>query len=642
MSKEDRSRLDKLERGLYSRKHIGQDPSERSEMHRPEVDVNKDWGGGSDTELERLLVESKLKEPSNLTKRIFIGSLVFFFISFAIAAFMFFGGGNSVSSNNIDISVAGPNSISAGDELSLEITVKNKNNTDLESASLLVEYPEGTREADNIETELLRQREDLGTIRSGKETRKTVKSVLFGEKDAIKEIKMTLEYRIKGSSAVFYKEKLYTVAIKSAPIIVTTELPQEINAGQKLDMAIEVASNSTETLKNVIVTAEYPFGFTFTSSEPKTADSDNIWNIGDLPSGEKKRIVIHGTAQGQNEEERTVRFLVGIAKTPGEVEIGAPLVALSNTFTIKKPYVDLAVSIGNDTGADYIARSDEKIQVNIVWTNNLPVRLLNAQINITLNGEALNKGSVNVANGGFYRSTANTITWNPNTNPELSDVGPGEKGVVSFSLIPGEPDPTNAGNKNITINAALEGNQVASEDFATNISSTVLKTIKLSTNLSLTARALHAVGPFENSGPLPPRAEEETSYTIIWDVTNTYNNTSGVKVSTTLPEYVSWANLTTPTEANIGYDSGNRTVTWNIGEVSAGTGYVSSPKEVSFQVVLEPSLTQVGSIPNLTSSIQISGQDNYTGRTVTTERAPLTTRLSNDPFFINGQETVVK
>src|SRR5690606_19357314 len=114
----------------------------------------------------------------------------------------------------------------------------------LEDATLLLEYPEGTRVAGDLATELSRHRESLGGIGAQSEARKTVKAVLFGEKDTVKTIKVILEYRVEGSSATFEKEKLYDIVIRSAPIIFTPTYPLEIDSRQFFVLVLDVSSNT--------------------------------------------------------------------------------------------------------------------------------------------------------------------------------------------------------------------------------------------------------------------------------------------------------------------------------------------------------------------------------------------------------------
>ena len=202
MRNPDENKLEHIERELYSRRHSGEFKDERSEVVSVPHEVESEWREDKDiSELVRLERERREEERSRLFKKIFVGALTFFIVAAGAAAFMFFGGANLVSSNNIDIAVIGPSAIAGGDTLSLEIVVKNQNRASLEGASLLVEYPAGTRAHNDLGKELIRERVNVGSIPARGEARKTLKSVLFGEKESIQNIKLTLEYRIEGGSA---------------------------------------------------------------------------------------------------------------------------------------------------------------------------------------------------------------------------------------------------------------------------------------------------------------------------------------------------------------------------------------------------------------------------------------------------------
>ena len=97
-------------------------------------------------------------------KKLFIASLIFFAAAAVFFLFVILRGSNIVSTRNVSILVDGPVSAEAGKALSLKIIIENKNNTALESADILIEYPEGTRTAKNLEEELTRFRSSLGTI----------------------------------------------------------------------------------------------------------------------------------------------------------------------------------------------------------------------------------------------------------------------------------------------------------------------------------------------------------------------------------------------------------------------------------------------------------------------------------------------
>jgi len=164
--------------------------------------------------------------------------------------------------------------------------------------------------------------------------------------------------------------------------------------------------------------------------------------------------------------------------------------------------------------------------------------------------------------------------------------------------------------------------------------------IKITSDPQLFAKALYYIGPFKNSGPVPPKAEQETTYTVTWTVTNPMNNISGAVVQASLPPYVKWLSEIDPGQEKINYDENTRMVTWNVGNVSAGAGTTASAKEASFKVSFLPSIDQAGQIPNIVNAATITAKDNFTLTSVSNSFGALNTKLASDPYFKTNAEVV--
>ncbi len=641
MDDQKKSRIDRLEEGLYSRTSQNAPPP-RQTLGRENHDVNESWHEDeSVSKLFHLERDRKERDQGTLFKKILIGSVIFFVISIGVASFVFFAGKNMVSVKNIEIEVRGPAQIAGGEELLMEVVIKNKNSADLESVTLIVEYPEGSRVAEDLSTELLRDRLTIGSIGAHREATKTVRAVLFGEKESIKNIKFTLEYRIKDSSALFYKDKNYEIVIQSAPIILSILYPKEVNSNQNFAFDIELTSNSGETLSNVLLKAEYPFGFTFIDANPKPITGNTVWRIGDFPSGEKKTIKINGSLQGQNEEERTFTFSTGIGDEKKEDILDVIFTTLAESIYIKKPFVGIDLSFDGDESEQFVGTPGQKIKANVVWTNNLSGKLLDMKIVAKLDGAALDRSSVVPTGNGFYRSVDNSIVWDSTTNSEFSGVDPGEKGVVGFTFAPQGTLSGSSNSQQISVSVKVTGNQLLS-GVPESISSTLERIVKISSSLGFSGRSLHTIGPFENMGPIPPKADEETTYTIIWNLTNSLNDMGNVRVEGTLPSYMTWDGLTSPSSERISYDPINRRVTWLAGDLPGGTGFSTKIREAAFRLTLLPSLSQVGSSPALLTNIKATGDDKFVGKPLQISHPNLTTRTTTDPGFNTGDDEVVK
>ena len=88
-----------------------------------------------------------------------------------------------------------------------------------------------------------------------------------------------------------------------------------------------------------------------------------------------------------------------------------------------------------------------------------------------------------------------------------------------------------------------------------------------------------------------------------------------------------------PTNDGLSYDATTRIVTWKMGQVVSGTGFSGSPRTISFQVRLNPSVTQIGSKPKLLLDTLVAATDSFTGQNLMTTRPAVSTTLQNDLNF---------
>lgn len=636
MDREKKGKLEQIRKKLYSRSGA---PSARSRRKLP-PDTH---AVGTKWEHEHATPPKRSRKKRNPLTVIFVVSLVFFVGAAAAAALFFFGGSSTVSTKNIKIEVDGPTAVAGGDELSLQIAVTNNNSVPIELADLVVEYPEGTRSATDLNTELQRHRESLGTIKAGERVTRPVRAVLFGEENADKEITITVEYRVQNSNAIFFTERTYDVTLSSSPLSIAVDALDESVSGQEVELRLTVTSNATTVLEDVLVRADYPFGFSFQRASPEPAFASNVFALGDMPAGSERTITIRGELAGQDGEVRVFRFESGTASESDEKELAAAFITASHEFTVRRPFLATQLALnGDSSGNAYITKSGETIRGDVTVTNNLDTEVRDAEIRLQFSGTGFDRTSISSRNG-FYQSNEQTIIWDRTTDSALEELAPGESRSLSFTFAPVGPSVA-AGMRNpeTTLAIAVKGTRLESDRVPEEVQARSERTVKLTSDLRLLGRAVHFVGPFGNTGPMPPQVGEETTYTIIWSVTNTANDLRDVVVSGTLPSYMRVTGSTFPADADITFSDVGGRVTWRVGRVEAGTGTTGSPREVAFQVALSPSTSQIGDQPPLILDQRIRGFDEFTDTEVTFTRPPLTTRLVNDPQFKSGEGVVAE
>ncbi len=632
-----KSKIEDVKDVLYSRSTDGIFSAKRHPLQVKNL-ANKEQLGWN---VQEEKIESQIEIPYN---KIFLGAFIFFILATGFAFYKFFAGSNIVSGNKIDISISGPASVAGGEVFPLDIVVKNNDITDLKVVDLRIEFPDGTKNPTDLSADMKRYTEILGDINVGQSVERLIKAAIFGDENTEKIIKITVEYRISGSNAIFDKEKDYNLIISSSPINIEVSGPTQINSNQQTDFLVNIKSNSLSTLKNLLLKVDYPFGFNITSTNPKAFTPDGgVFNLGDIEPGAQRSVRITGNIVGQDGEEKVLKFTIGSADKNDNRSIGTPFATKSLSISLVKPFVGLSMLINQDPGNNISIDAGNKIRANISWQNNLPEKVFDMSIKVKFTGQVLDESSVNVENG-FYNSSDNTITYDQNGIPVLSEVNPSAEGNMNFdfaSLVPGSGSSVSFMNSQIIMDITILGHR-GSSSAGSEVLYSGKKTLKLASDIRLLSRSFKTVGPFENAGPFPPRVDQETDYTITWTVTDTFNNLSGVKVSSTLPPNVKWTGYTSPSSEKISYDPGTGQVVWDIGNMKPGIGDIYPAREASFQVSVTPSISQLGSEINLLNESTINAIDSFSGARIGVVRPAVSTKVISDPEYSEDIGKVVQ
>ncbi|MFW5887525.1 MAG: hypothetical protein ACOCUH_01885, partial [Bacteriovoracia bacterium] len=411
----DKSRLEKIQKKLYEKNFV-QEKTERHALDNKNYDLEQDWQEELEKEEPEYkdfsdFIDKKKKRRIGFFGYTMILAFVFFLASISYAAFVFFGGGQTISANDVDITISGPVSVGAGENLSLDLIIQNNNPVELKDVDLIVDWPSGTKSSENLIDPVNRVVDRIDNVDPGTLTRETAKAVLFGDEGDNKEISVKIEYQVDGSNAIFSKEKKFNIALDAAPARISVSALEEVSSGQEVEFVATVTSNSTSEIKNLMVTASYPFGFNFTESDVDPTYSNNIWVIESLSPNEKKEIKIRGTITGQNEEERVFRFNTGLVSDENPEEIGVVFNNHIHDLVIKKPFVGLDLSINGNSDPVVVVNSGERIRADLVFNNNTNDTINDMDIRLRFSGAAFDESEIR-APDGYYRSADNTLIFN--------------------------------------------------------------------------------------------------------------------------------------------------------------------------------------------------------------------------------------
>lgn len=642
----EKEKIERLRRAMYSRSlspNIKEKERRALEDHAPQV--GEDW-----TRREDALASARVAPRTIAVARTAMRGLIWAAIAFFIGAAAFFGyyfffgqGATPASPGNIDISVSGPLQVQSGSPTELQIAVVNRNRVALELADLVITYPKGTRSPTDLETDLPDQRIPLGTIEPGGRRQGTVSAVFAGKEGDRASIKVELEYHLQNSNAIFAADTNYSLIFASSPITLTIDGNTEAIAGQPVEFTVTLASNADAPVKDVIFTATFPFGFTLQSATPKS-NGQNFWELGDINPGQKKTVTIRGTASGESGDRRVFRFTAGTRRTPSEKTIAAVLADYAHDLTISNPFLGLAIAFRQDSGqTGAVAGPGETVNASVSYENHLATPLTDVVIVAQLSGVEIDGTSVR-SNDGFYRSSDRVMYWDKTSEPALANLAAGAKGTLNFSFqMPDNEALKGIRDPKVTITAQAAAKRASEPGVPETLQATAVGTVRAASDLQLIAQGLYYSNPFGSTGPMPPKANSETTYAIVFSLVNTTNEIDNAIVKATLPPYVRWTGTYSPSGADITFNQADGTITWRVGSIAENTGIDgTAPKQAAIVIGFTPSTSQIGQQPALVRSIQLTGRDTTTGQNVTRSVNDVTTNIAGDQGFLPANATVVK
>lgn len=591
-----------------------------------ERELPHEWGNDS----HKYVPVNRGKRRVRLAGIFFILAFIFFIISLGVAGYFFYFGGNSVSVDKVTVDIQGPTTIAAGDTVPLSLSIVNKNPVAIDNAIIEIGFPTGTRKADGTLNAYPRYTENLGTLASGAAITRSIKAIVFGGAGQALVLPISISYKTTGSNTAFVKKSSYALAVSSTPLSVSVDAPSETVSGKPFIITLTVRSNAAVPLDNVVLTGTLPFGFSATSFSIPFSDSNFF--IGTMSPGDSKTITLTGTLLGQENEQRVFHFTVGTSKTENDKTITVAYMTQDASVAITSPFITANISLSGNAGADVVVSPESYQNAAISYSNTLPTSVANAVIEVAISGSAVDYGSIQTANG-FYRSDDHTVVFSKDTDPSLSQLAPGASGLGSFTF---STLPTSASRTapSITFTISVSGTRVGQTNVPEQISASFVKTVKVATSVLFSASSLHSSGPFAGSGPIPPRANQDTTYAVIWNARNDGSTVADGKVSAVLPVYVSYTGATAGS-GSFSYDEGSRTVLWDIGDLSQNRSI-----QGAFQVSLKPSTSQKGEAPILAGTASFSGYDRFAGVQISATANPVTTETSGDPGYVPANAVV--
>lgn len=533
------------------------------------------------------------------------------------------------SETKVGLAVELPETAASGEDMVFRVKVTNQDTQKLSSLKLNLVYPYGVTyvssspNAGNLSGSFF----TIPDLSPGQNAVVIIKAKIQGSINDEKKLQVELRYKYGTISADFTKTASGVTRLTASDVAINIEGPSQSNNSQLVEYVIKYKNNSDKPISNSRVVIDYPGGFVFASSNPKSDVSSNIWNIGNLSANQEGQISVQGTfksAQPGVALSFTAKLLVLDQK-------GGYFTQGESKFTTAISSLPLLVTQSLDQNADRndIVNPGDRLTYVINYQNNGTVTARGVNIVLTIDSKAIDFNSIQ-AEGGQINN--NTITWNASGVSKLENLSPSETGSVRFDVEVKNPAVKDT-SRNIDIKTTVK---IKSNEYDTYLPGNDLA-VKISTVASL-QRSLDFA-----SGSLPPKVGTQTTYKVTLSLKNTTNDVDNSIVTAFIPLPAGSFNaqsIDNKESGNIQFDPGTGKLTWTVGKVAAHTGVFSPIRKVSFNLSINPASSQSGREVLLVKDINWSGKDNFTGEDIKVKAENITTEsLSGDNYY-NG--TVVE
>lgn len=613
--------LEELEKQLYSKKAVA---SKKKKSVKPEAETAAKKKKDESLSETWSTVPSV---PSVLSPARKSGHLWTYFIVGISTAALLLGGwlifDHFYSTGaKIALELATPDKVRLGAPFEATVGISNQSDVVLEEAVLIINLYGGLAAAGNGPLQV-----SLGEIGFEDLAQKRFRLLAVASNDGDPaRLEAVLSYRI--GNGRFERKTEKTFVNLSPAIRAEAASPGQVLSGSNFEVTVSYLNESDYDFPDLVFEAVWPDDFKFNSGRPEPIGGNNLWQVGGLPPGSRGSFSFSGFVTAPAQSFFDIPIAIRAVLEGQEYDLGI----ISASFSVAPSPLALDIFINNSE--NYVARLGDRLHYVVRYRNNSGVALVDAAVRVKLKGELFNVASLETV--ADIDTVSNVLTWNPSNVPGLKTLSPGTGGEVSFDvrLLPEFPI-RRLSDKDFSLiaEATMDSPTVPYYFKAAKTSAVREVETKVIGRTEVDAQAFYRDAPsgIINEGPLPPKTEKSTQYTVHWVIKNYATDVRNIVVRSVLRSGVSW---TGAVRSNVGtvpiFDERTGEIIWQIDRLAAGRGVISEAAEAIFQIQAIPNITQIGQYQPLIGETRLQAVDDFTGLPLENSDAALTTALSDD------------
>lgn len=620
--------LGKLRRELYARDESSTITDRTKELQQ--IGIRRQQLPNPPTMVPKQKFENIMTAQQRRRRKIFIGvgigAGLLVLLGVAIAGTLWYRVRQTVQSDQIQIAIQAPSEFTAGEAMTYTTVLTNQSHVDWQNVEVLLELPRGFR-YQGATRELAKQGKQyiatIGTLAAGETQTIEVNGQLLGEFNESLTAQAEVVFTpVNFPSGRFNKTALVSTVISNVPVDVAVDATDEAQSGERVVATVQVRNNSANALDGVYIRLNPAPGIQLAADDPQFSTGfsvvDSKWDIGRLdPLTQVERQVIM-YVEGSASERRTLEIEVGIKE--GEEEF----VQRTQTHLVTITASALSIEqVYNDSNSTVTVDPQQRVAGSIRFSNIGTTGLKNAVIKVKFEGAGIDISTLKLP-AGAYDPVSRTITWTAASVPELATVQPRQQGSVNyeFQILPADEFPTtgeNVKNQILVATATIDSPDIITPTGQQRNLISDRAVLSVATTMQLETTAFYDDGRLglKSEGPLPPKAGEQTSYTVRFRLGSSLNDLGNVRLTAVLPDGVAYTGKTYKTTGEVTFDDRSGELLWTIPLIEGLTGRTKPAEELHVQVAITPGDNQRGKEITLLNKVTAEGTDLFTEKSIT-------------------------
>jgi hypothetical protein len=607
-------------------------------LPKEDVDEKKETDLGMVPQEINLETETDLNKSSGWSKR----KKIFVFGGIVLGLILSLSGGifyvkyiqSSFKQENVVIDFEGSDEIRSGEILAKKIIVHNNNRIALKQARLKVFYPE---ELLPIPSSFIENGPsssfyiDIGDLNGFESREYEIQFKVYSGFSVDVYLQTELVYQPENFSSNFNKNDNHLIKIEGSAVGFSLISAKEAASGELLKFIGILNNNTEEDFNNLILELDYPGSFQLDKlALDKVLDSENKFKITKLAKGERREIEILGSFINEINAIESLKARVGLMEGGefSEIVFAEEVVKIIPSRIEVRQEIIAGVDLEKMT-----TKTGNSLNYEINFKNNSSSPLSDLILKEEITGDLIDLDSINSRNG-YYDRNQGEIIWKASDVPALKSLNPGEGGKVSFSFkLKEDFIPEIKRNQIIVTEAKISSPNINTQILSNQEIGSGEKTVKVETNLDILVSGKYENSVFNNTGPVPVKVGEETTFTVKVELKNDFNKINNPKINIKLPSGINWKSSYQRSSGEVSFNERTNELVWSLRELGDFVGYEKSLEDLVFQVGVVPESNISSSNIILIKDVNFSGSDNFTNSIVSGKVDKFTLREIEDYGF---------